>query len=144
MALQSNSILADDLRNYFQSDQWPEIISVTNTEFACRLDLKINHDLHWLEGHFPEQPLVAGVVQTHWAAKFSQVIFVINTDVRQIDNLKFQEIILPGQTIQLSLDFDSEKNSVKFRFIRQNDRTETLFSEGKIYFIANNVLSDPS
>lgn len=86
----------------------------------------------WLEGHFPQQPVVAGVVQTHWAGELAQYLFPLGDNFIRIDNLKFQQVILPGQSLQLSLDYSvaADSSAVKFRY-QQGD---SIFSEGKLVF----------
>lgn len=131
------SLSTDNIRSLFDSAEWPRIESITPLESGYCLDLLIDQNIHWLQGHFPEQPLVAGVVQTHWAVKFSQTFFAIHNDVQQIDNLKFQNVLLPEQTIQLILEFVRDKNNVKFSYRKNTGQQEITFSEGKITFISN-------
>lgn len=130
------SLSVDTIQQIFNSDEWPRILTIRSTDSGYIMDLFINQNIHWLQGHFPEQPLVAGVVQTHWATKLAQQIFTITEDIQQIDNLKFQNVILPEQTIQLSVEFNAAKNAVKFCYSKKTDQdqTETVFSEGKLNF----------
>lgn len=133
------SLSVDTIQQVFNSDEWPRISAIASTDSGYILDLFIRSDIHWLQGHFPEQPLVAGVVQTHWATKLAQQFFVIQGDFQQIDNLKFQNVILPQQTIQLTLEFNAAKNTVKFCYFRKadQDQNDTVFSEGKISFLVS-------
>lgn len=104
------------------------------------LDLYIDDDMHWLEGHFPEQPVVAGVVQTHWAAEFAKKLFNTGDEFVRIDTLKFQQVILPEQRLQLTLERSEadENYAIKFRF----SRDEIIFSEGKLVFRKQAALHD--
>lgn len=128
-------ITLQQLQNRFNNNQWPEMMAIEATESGYRLTIHITDNIHWLSGHFPQQAILAGVIQTHWAATLSQCLFNIGADVLQIDNLKFQDVILPEQIISLLLEFNSEKNSVKFSYTSSDKH----FSEGKIVF-ANNLL----
>lgn len=114
------------------SNQWPQLEAVATLDAGYTIDLYINDHIQWLTGHFPQQPLVAGVVQTHWAGKFSETLFGLG-NIQQIDNLKFQDVMLPEQTVQLSLEYNREKNSVKFCY-HKPDQADQIFSEGKIQF----------
>ncbi len=119
------------LRNQFSSTHWPRIDALHCREQQCVIDLFIGSDMHWLEGHFPQQPVVAGVVQTHWAGELAKYLFATGDECIRIDNLKFQQVILPGQSLQLTLDYSTgTTTAVKFRYSRDN----TLFSEGKLVF----------
>ncbi len=123
--------LIQSLQKTFNSNHWPQLVATDAIEFGYQLTLHIDQHVHWLNGHFPQQAILAGVVQTHWAATLSQLIFKIEGNIQQIDNLKFQDVILPEQTIRLSLEFNTEKNSVKFSYTNADNQH---FSEGKILF----------
>lgn len=123
------------LRAHFSTTQWPSIEAAERTATACTLELFIAADMHWLTGHFPQQPVVAGVVQTHWASEIAKFIFAPGDEFVRIDNLKFQQVILPEQQLQLTLDYaiaytPTPTSAIKFCY-RQG---ETIFSEGKLTF----------
>ncbi len=120
------------LQTLCNSTKWPELQSICDSETGYNLSLFIQPHIEWLQGHFPQQPIVAGVVQTHWAGKFSETLFGV-TGVKQIDNLKFQNVMLPEQCVQLLLEFNADSNSVKFRY-QKPDQADQVFSEGKIQF----------
>lgn len=120
------------LQTLCNSPKWPQLQSVSDSETGYNLNLFIQPNIEWLQGHFPQQPLVAGVVQTHWAGKLSEILFGVS-GVKQIDNLKFQDVMLPEQSVQLTLEFNADNNSVKFRY-QKPDQADQVFSEGKIQF----------
>lgn len=127
-----DEILLAHLRHQFASTHWPRFDGLITCEQRCRLDIFIGADMHWLEGHFPQQPVVAGVVQTHWAGEIAKQLFATGDEFIRIDNLKFQQVILPEQSLQLTLEANvsAENRSIKFCY-RTDD---TLFSEGKLVF----------
>ncbi len=122
--------LIDQLKTRFSSDQWPHFRSAQTDGDACRLALHISAEICWFEGHFPGQPVLAGVVQTHWAGQLARFIFAVDGDFQRIDNLKFQTVVLPDSDIVLSLDFDRAANAVKFKFFGE----ESAYSQGKLVF----------
>lgn len=128
----TNTSTATKLQSLCSSAQWPQVRSVVTSENSQQILLFIQPDNHWLEGHFPQQALVAGVVQTHWAGNFAETLFDLQ-NFQQIDNLKFQEVMLPDQEVELCLEFNSANHSVKFRYQRPG-QTDQVFSEGKIQF----------
>ncbi len=124
----------DTLRTRFASSEWPTFDSVVKDECendrTVIIDITIDKGVRWFEGHFPEQPVLAGVVQTHWAGELSKFVFDIEDDFIRIDNLKFQAVVLPGLSMSLSLVRNEEKNSVKFSF----SKGDTMYSEGRLVF----------
>ena len=119
-----------ELHQQFPSPDWPEFLDAQLSGTTYTLRLYVNPDIRWFAGHFPEQPILAGVVQTHWAAELGKFLFDITQDVLRIDNLKFQSVILPGQTLHLILDYLPEANTLKFSY----RSTDLNFSEGKFLF----------
>ncbi len=119
-----------ELHQHFCSPDWPEFLDAQLSGTTYTITLHVNPDIRWFEGHFPEQPILAGVVQTHWAAELGKFLFDITQDVIRIDNLKFQSVILPDQTLQLILDYLPDTNTLKFSY----RSTELNFSEGKFLF----------
>lgn len=121
----------DELKQRFESNQWPTITQFSaRSDNECEMALHIEPSISWFEGHFPDQPVLAGVVQTHWAGEYAQALFPIDGEFSRIDNLKFQSVILPGQTLTLSLTFLPEKHAVSFRYAAD----DKVFSSGKLVF----------
>ena len=89
----NDSLTLTQLRNHFSSGHWPRMNAISSSEHRCVIDLFIAADMHWLEGHFPQQPVVAGVVQTHWAGELAKYVFATGDESIRIDNLKFQQVI---------------------------------------------------
>lgn len=122
----------EKLKQNFNSDEWPEFLSLSQNENRVEIEVIIGLAIRWFEGHFPEQPVLAGVVQTHWAALLSAYFFPLQGEFSRLDNLKFQNVILPEVTLTIALEHQVEKNSVKFRFVSEDES----FSEGRIVYQA--------
>lgn len=120
----------EKLKTQFSSNEWPQFIQIQPQENGCELTIDINPEIRWFEGHFPGQPVLAGVVQTHWAGELGKYLFNIEEDFQRIDNLKFQSVILPPLIIALKFEYIEEKNSLKFKFCDD----DCAYSEGKIVF----------
>lgn len=123
----------EELSQCFPKAQWPLFEDLNNNENQVELLLNIHPEIHWFEGHFPNQPVLAGVVQTHWAGELAKHFFATGENFCRIDNLKFQSVILPNMYLTLTLEYLPEKNSVKFQY--RND--ERSYSEGKIVFASS-------
>lgn len=124
-----------ELQTLFPSPEWPVFLSLESGDNRYSFGLLINSDIRWFEGHFPEQPVLAGVVQTHWAAQLACALFPLD-EFQGVDNLKFQTVILPGQTVHLTLDYLAEKSAIKFTYQSVADPAAepSLCSEGKLLF----------
>lgn len=129
----SRTISLAELRAQFATAHWPRIEAISQADARCVIDLYIAPEVTWLEGHFPQQPVVAGVVQTHWAGEIGNYLFAPRGTFHRIDNLKFQNVMLPEQPLQLILEHTVAQDTcaIKFRYSRGDD---TIFSEGKLVF----------
>jgi 3-hydroxymyristoyl/3-hydroxydecanoyl-(acyl carrier protein) dehydratase len=67
------------------------------------LQLDIRADLPWFNGHFPDAPVLAGVVQLDWAVHYSRQYFPQLNAVLSVEVLKFQQMIRPGKQLVLVL-----------------------------------------
>nr|WP_324259954.1 hypothetical protein [Cellvibrio fontiphilus] len=128
----SDTTLLSKLHTHFATAEWPRFDGITTQQHQCMLDLYIAPQITWLTGHFPQQPVVAGVVQTHWAGELAKFLFAVGDEFIRIDNLKFQQVILPQQQLQLTLDYsETDAHSViKFRY----SQGDIIYSEGKLIF----------
>ncbi|MDB4807084.1 hypothetical protein OAG89_03785 [Pseudomonadales bacterium] len=125
-----SKITLQQLQSDFAGDGWPIILSLDSEEHQYSLQLDIRSDIKWFEGHFPGQPVLAGVVQTHWAGELSKCFFPIGEDFQRIDNLKFQSVILPDIKLELRLVYLANKNAVKFSY----SDSEHNYSTGTLIF----------
>ncbi len=118
------------LQAAFAGREWPDFSQLQAADDGYHLHLRVQADNRWLEGHFPGQPVLAGVVQTHWAAELSRALFPLGEGFQRIDNLKFQSVILPNQSLVLRLIHQPESRAVKFSYASASE----TFSEGKLVF----------
>ena len=80
------------------------------------MGLTVPSTLFYLEGHFPQAPVLPGVVQVDWAIHFGRAHFALGPVFMGINALKFQQVILPDSPLLLELLFDSAKGSLQFRY----------------------------
>jgi hypothetical protein len=107
----------------------PAIWSHLEENGTHRLLLDIGPDLIWFKGHFPEQPILAGVVQLNWAGLLIQELFGFQQTPASIARLKFQHVVLPPAVLELTLACMSPQ-SVHFRYT-SGDR---VHSQGRLNF----------
>lgn len=109
---------------------WPKVLSEHSDENKIDLQLFIPQDLDYFNGHFSEAPILAGVVQLHWAVEYSKKYFLITAvEVKNIEVLKFQVVVIPGQKLKLSL---IKKAANKVLFSYGSDKGQ--HASGRIFF----------
>jgi 3-hydroxymyristoyl/3-hydroxydecanoyl-(acyl carrier protein) dehydratase len=78
------------------------------------LDLWVHEDIDYFKGHFPQQPIVAGVVQLDWAVHYAaKHLPLVSCNVLRVEVLKFQVIIPANIALTLTLE---HKSDAKFLF----------------------------
>jgi 3-hydroxymyristoyl/3-hydroxydecanoyl-(acyl carrier protein) dehydratase len=113
------------------------------TEFSESLDdhgrphlharFTLAEDCIYLQGHFPQAPLLPGVTQLDWAIQLAADHWHTPRSVRKIEVLKFNDMILPKADVTLSLEWKRD-NCVIFRY-RHNDQA---YSSGRLIFTETN------
>lgn len=106
----------------------PEILEQAETEGEWNLQLSVPPDLAYFSGHFPKAPVLPGVVQVEWALNLGRQLLNLPGAFAGMEVLKFQQLVRPGDEIQLHLRFDPERGKLYFAY--RND-TATC-SSGRI------------
>lgn len=115
----------------------PVLIDVKVAQGHVDAQLLVTPELAGFAGHFPDFPILPGVVQLDWAVHYAQEFLQLDQPVMRVERLKFTCPISPNTQLQLSLIYDAGKNSVDFRFYRQLDGArELLFSQGRLIYPA--------
>jgi 3-hydroxymyristoyl/3-hydroxydecanoyl-(acyl carrier protein) dehydratase len=110
----------------------PNVIAQRRDETHCELDLTFNADCPWLEGHFPGQPILPGVVQIGWAVHFAGKIYGYHTGVHTLEQIKFRQPIFPGKHLTLHLMPDLQRHKLRYEY-RDADSN---YSSGTLHFEA--------
>ena len=76
--------------------------------------LRVDAQLRVLDGHFPGAPIVPGVAQLHWVVALGMQAFGIPSAFLRAEVVKFQQPILPGDTVQVQLQWVADKGSLQF------------------------------
>lgn len=108
-------------------------IGIDNIE----LRLLVAADLEYFNGHFPEQAVLPGVTQLDWAVRLGRQHFGYSEAVANLEVLKFQQLILPGQEVTLSISNNAAKAKLTFAY---NDG-ENRYASGRIAFDSTPVNS---
>ena len=84
------------------------------------LSLRIPVDLQSFDVHFPELPILPGVVQLDWAIAFARKAFAdLPAHFLRAEQLKFQLPVVPPVQLDLSLDWDAPAGQIAFRYSSQ-------------------------
>jgi 3-hydroxymyristoyl/3-hydroxydecanoyl-(acyl carrier protein) dehydratase len=108
----------------------PELLGKKTESDSLVLTLRIPETLAYFAGHFDTVPIVPGVVQIQWAVYYAGQYLALKRTFSHMDVVKFKELLLPGQHVNLSLSY-LEAGS-KLTFCYQSETTE--YSSGRIYF----------
>jgi 3-hydroxymyristoyl/3-hydroxydecanoyl-(acyl carrier protein) dehydratase len=119
----------------------PVLIDVKVAQGHVDGALLVTPDLVGFAGHFPDFPILPGVVQLDWAVYYAQEFLCLEEPVVRVERLKFTCPISPNTSLRLSLSYDADKSSVDFRFYRPIAATsdgarELLFSQGRLIYSA--------
>lgn len=99
---------------------YPVVLNTDLTKDCVDLLIRIPGDLLYLTGHFPEMPVVAGVVQVHWAVHFAGKIFGICDLVSDVSKLKFSNLMRPDDCLTLRLKHDTDKQLISYTYYNDN------------------------
>ena len=108
--------------------QAPEVLEQRQHEEEWQLQLAIPPDLAYFSGHFPQTPVLPGVVQVDWALALGQQLLELPGRFAGMEVLKFQQLLRPGDICQLALRWDAARGKLYFAFTRG----EAACSSGRI------------
>ena len=100
------------------------------SENKAIVDMVINQDLYYFEGHFEAQKVLPGVVQIGWAQEISEELFNIKFEGGS-PAVKFTSPILPNDRVKLTLEYLPEKKRLAFEYIITSKDNEKA-SSGKL------------
>lgn len=109
---------------------FPEILGECPDEQGITLTLRIPEKLAYFAGHFDEIAVVPGVTQIQWAVFYARRYLGLSGSFEHMEVIKFKELLLPGQGLQLSLRYLEPFG--KLTFCYRSETTE--YSSGRIYF----------
>lgn len=115
----------------------PEVLSEQQDDNSVVLSLRIPESLDYFKGHFPNSPILPGVVQLHWAVKYAQEkLSLASSDVKNVEVLKFKVVIIPGQILTLSLT-----KKTPYKFVFSYNSVKGLHASGRV-ILSEKVSSD--
>ena len=94
------------------------------------LDLYVGSGLAHFAGHFPELPVLPGVVQIDWAVRFARQHLGLRGTFERLENIKFQALVLPGAALSLELKWEGHSGRLEFSY----SDARRKYSSGRIIF----------
>lgn len=116
------------LRELFAGSRAPILHGETRGPLSLVRDVTVPEDLVFLEGHFDGFPVVPGVVQLGWAIDAAETGLGAPARVAAVENLKFKELLLPGQRLRLEVSWSEARDVLRFRLAAG----ERVFSAGRL------------
>jgi len=108
----------------------PTIIAAMVDPPRAELEITAPEELLYFQGHFPQQAVLPGVVQVHWAVQLAEQYLGPQSTFKGIEGLKFHRIIEPDTTLHLLLEWSDENGKLHFRYASDVG----VHSQGRILF----------
>ena len=102
---------------------------------ALLLSLFIPANLYYFDGHFPGRPVLPGVVQTHWAVHYGREHWGELGDFSGLEAVKFQQIVIANQTLQLRLEYQPDKGKLYFAYTSDSAAGLIANASGRVVFV---------
>lgn len=94
----------------------PTILDEMPDGDSCTLQLRVPVELDCLPGHFPGTPVVPGVVQVGWVLALAAPRLGCSAVCREMEALKFQRLLQPGDAVTLTLRLDRARGKLHFAY----------------------------
>jgi 3-hydroxymyristoyl/3-hydroxydecanoyl-(acyl carrier protein) dehydratase len=87
----------------------PEILREQKDGDRLELDLRVPGELACFDGHFPGRPVLPGVAQVDWSARYARERLGLRGEFSAAENLKFFSVVVPGARLTLKLRLDDSR-----------------------------------
>lgn len=94
----------------------PEVLEQRREGEELHLRLAVPLDLACFPGHFPNTPVLPGVMQIDWAIALANDLLGEQRRFGGMEVLKFQQLVRPGDELTLTLRMDHERGKLYFTF----------------------------
>lgn len=104
------------LRQLFALDsgKYPQLLYCRIAANSVELELRIQPELVYFDGHFPDMPILPGVTQLAWAEHYGKLFFSIEQPFLTMEAVKFKKIIQPNALIKMTLEWRDESGKLNF------------------------------
>ena len=127
----------DEINAAFESNIVEPIMqNVNKIDSMLDADVTFLSNSDYFKGHFPEYPILPGVIQLNFVFSFIKKFFHTNVKSYTVSKLKFSSIIAPDKTVHLHIERTGEN---EFEFSYANG--DRIYSSGKITVGGNTCLN---
>lgn len=112
------------------SVKYPQLLYCRLEGTKVDLELRIQPELVYFEGHFPGIPILPGVTQLAWTEHYGKLFFAIEQPFLTMEAIKFKKIILPNAAITMRLEWHAGSGKLCFDL---SSATESHSSGRMIY-----------
>jgi acyl-coenzyme A synthetase/AMP-(fatty) acid ligase len=98
----------------------PEFRVLEHSPVLCVVELWVSPTAPFFAGHFPQQPILPGVVQVDWLVWLSRVLLDIEAGFAGLEAAKFRRVILPGRRLTVSLWNDAANHRTRYEIRDRN------------------------
>lgn len=105
-------------------------INRSENQILAEISLEVGHPLY--KGHFPDQPVVPGVMQIQIVRELIEKILGRSLTIKKIKQIKYMIPIIPDDYQQLSFELKLKDTSTVVFKITSG---EALFSKGSIELV---------
>jgi len=95
---------------------------------VAEIGILVPSDLAFCAGHFPDMPVVPGVVQLKWALDLARCRLGVRGRFAGCENVKFQRVLTPGTRATLKLENIEASGKVAFVF----ESARARYSSGRL------------
>lgn len=107
----------------------PHILSSSDINNGVLLQLKIQAELSYFQGHFPAYPVVPGVVQLRWIESLARKFNLVDGEFQRVDKLKFMRVMSEDYEVELELS-KPKPDTVQFKYSSEHG----IHASGKMIF----------
>jgi len=111
----------ESLKKHFHGNEWPLFNGIDLNDEQVEIQLGISEDLSFFAGHFPEQAVLPGIVQIHWAGELAKFLLELN-GFMGLKNIKFNSMVLPNSQITLVMKYNQEKQTLRFEYSSESEK----------------------
>jgi len=95
------------------------------TENRLAIAMTLQPDMPCFAGHFEGLPVLPGVVQVGWVQTLAQRYFGKTFLHRGLHSVKFQQLVRPPVQLTLSIQWQPERELLKFTYRNQRGRSSS-------------------
>lgn len=106
----------------------PHLMKKELTDTGCILHLQVPENLYYLEGHFRQVPIVAGVCQLKWVIDYIEAHTGAKLYIAAMEAVKFSRPLFPGQAFVMALRYEQQATTWHYHVFAD----ATQFASGRL------------